>query len=169
MREVDGETCKETVAALVVVVALAIEASASEPPPAPDPALVPPPVPAPVRAAASARIAPHERWFAVGTELARYQGLAPDALFGVPVFATFGRAQGPRVRVAFARTEQRSAPVSAGSSAFRWTGGRLDGSPLRFVRGRFVVSPALGVAVGVLDGRGTEVEMPGGGARPRSG
>lgn len=162
VREVDGETCDETVAALVVVAALAIEASVSEPAPPPVPVEAPPPV----RPPPSVRVTQRERWLAAGSGLARYQGLAPEAMFGVPVFASFGRARGPRIRVAFARTQESTAVVAEGRSTFRWTAGRIDVSPLRLVRGRFVVSPALGIAAGVLDGRGTDVGMPGGGARP---
>ncbi len=146
VREVEGQTCDETVSALVVVAALAI-VSGTEP-------VVP-------------HVQPrHERRIVVGSGVALYQGVIPEPVLGVPVFATFGRNRGVRLRVGFARTAQYQQQMSAGTTTFRLTTGRLDLTPLTLARGRFDVAPAIGVEVGALDGEGTMVAKPTGGLRP---
>ena len=156
VREVDGATCDETVSALVVVAALAIVAGRS-----------PAPAPAPELRATSARPDARERppWLAIGSGLARYHGVVPDWVYGVPAFVEIGRRHGPRMRVSLARTQAQQRVMPVGATEFRWTVGRVDLSPLTIARGRFDVAPSIGVEAGVLDGRGTKVAMPGGGSR----
>jgi hypothetical protein len=167
VREVDGQTCDETMSALVVVAALAIVAG-TEPPPVVAPPVVAPPVVAPARRGAAVRktAPPRPRRIAVGSGLALYRGVAPAPVFGVPVFAAFGRDRGSRLRVGFARSEQHQQVMPAGSTTFRWTTGRIDLSPVIVTRGRFDVAPAIGLELGALDGRGAQVAMPTGGLRP---
>jgi hypothetical protein len=156
-REVDGQSCDETISALVVVAALAIVAGNA-------PVTTVAPVSTVARPSTSPRVL--ERWVAVGTGLAAYQGVVPANVFGVPVFVALGQNRGPRLRIGFARTQQSEVTMSAGTTEFRWTTGRIDLTPLTLRRGRFDVSPAIGVEAGVIHGRGTTTAMPASASRP---
>ncbi|MEO8700539.1 MAG: hypothetical protein ABI867_10870 [Kofleriaceae bacterium] len=144
-REVGGVSCDETVSALVIVAALAIVETS--PPLAPVVTLSAP--------TTSAR-----RWIVVGAGLARHRGVVPDWVYSIPVYVSLGRPNGVRVRVGMARSEQQQRVMAVGDTAFRWTTGRMDVSPLAVVRGRFDASPSLGLEAGVLEGRGTNIGMP---------
>ena len=168
VREVDGQTCDETMSALVLVAALAIVAG-TEPPPVVAPPVVVAPVvvaPAPRGSVVRKTVPAPQRRIVVGSGLALYQGVAPAPVFGVPVFVAFGRDRGARLRVGFARSEQDQRIMPAGSTTFRWTTGRIDLSPVILTRGRFDVAPSIGIELGALDGQGAQVAMPTGGLRP---
>jgi hypothetical protein len=159
VREVDGASCAETIAALVVVASLAVSAEREAAPP-----IVEPPPPAIVAAPPPVRV--HERWLAVGSGLARYSGVLPEPVFGVPVFVTVGRVGGPQLRLAFARTATQEAMLTAGTSEFRQTIGRLDARPGALTRGAFELAPSIGIEAGALTAHGTQVGSPAGGTRP---
>ena len=160
VREVDGASCEETIAALVVVASLAVSAEREAAPPVvepPPPTIVKPPPP-PVRV--------HERWLAVGSGLGRYSGVLPEPVFGVPVFVALGRMGGPQLRLAFARTATQEAMLTVGTSEFRQTVGRLDARPGALTRGAFELAPSIGIEAGALTAHGTQVGSPAGGTRP---
>lgn len=162
VREVDGASCAETIAALVVVASLAVSAEREAAPPIveppPPPIVVAPPPPPLVRV--------HDRWLAVGSGLGRYSGVLPEPVFGVPVFVAIGHASGPQLRVGFARTATQEAMLTAGTSEFRQTIGRLDARPIAFTRGAFELAPSIGIEAGALSAHGTQVGSPAGGMRP---
>ncbi len=156
VREVDGASCAETVAALVVVASLAVSAEREVAPPAIAPRVAP------------RVVAPRERehWLTVGSGLGPYIGALPEPVFGVPVFVAIGRPGGRQLRLAFARTQTQEAMVAAGTSEFRQTLGRLDARPIALRRGAFELAPAIGIEAGTLTARGTQVGSPAGGMRP---
>ncbi len=162
VRDVDGASCDETIAALVVVASLAVSAEREVPPPA---VAAPRPVPpSPPRVVAAPP--PRPRWLAVGSGLGRYSGVLPAPVFGVPVFVAVGAPGGRQLRLGFARTVTQEAMLVAGSSEFRQTIGRLDARPIAFGRGAFEVAPSFGIEAGALTARGTQVGSPAGGLRP---
>jgi hypothetical protein len=71
-----------------------------------------------------------------------------------------------RLRVGFARTAEVRQQMTVGTTAFRWTTGRIDFTPLTLALGRFDVSPAIGMELGAIDGEGAMVAKPDGGLRP---
>jgi hypothetical protein len=149
-REVAAPTCDDVVTALLLVAALAIEDRAAEP------------IVVPVRGQpAAARGAP-ERWhLAFGAGIARYAGVTPGALVGVPLYisAAHGRARG---RATFDAT----ATDDLGTTSFRWIAGRLDGCPYVWAAGRFEIAPCAGVQVGALTGKGTMIAAAAKDTRP---
>ena len=164
VREVDGASCDETIAALIVVASLAVSAEReaappiAEAPPPPPPIVVTPPRPPPVRV--------RERWLAIGSGLGRYSGVLPAPVFGVPVFVAVGHPGGQQLRLGFARTATQEAMVTAGTSEFRQTIGRLDARPGALTWGVFELAPSIGIEAGALTARGTQVGSPAGGMRP---
>lgn len=158
VRAVEGATCDETIAALVVIASLAV---AAERAPAPVVRPPPPPIGRPARTSP-----PRDRWLAVGSGIGRYSGVLPDPVLAVPVFVAlgaFGRAQ---LRLGFARTAAQETMLAAGASAFRQTIGRLDVRPIALTRGAFELAPAIGVEAGVLTAHGTQVGSPASARRP---
>jgi hypothetical protein len=171
-REVHGDSCAETAAALALIAALAVEerAAAVEERTAADEART---AAAAARAAAAravvavapatAAVAPWQLW--VGGGAARDHGPTPADVFAVPLFVAIGHA-GRELRLTASRSARDDVAMSAGAARFRLTAARLDGCPWSWAVGPLAVAPCLGVEAGVLDGRGAQVAMPAGGARP---
>jgi hypothetical protein len=146
-REVTGATCEETVAALVLVAALAVEERAAAPPPPP-----PPPLPR----------APTARWtWSFGAGVARYEGMTPTPIFGVPIHLAASRGR-LRLRVTFDATGDDQLAMST----FRWTAGRIDACPYAIAAGSIELAPCAGLQAGALTGRGTSVAQASSATRP---
>ncbi len=141
-REVTGATCDETVAALVLVALLAVEQRAA-PRPAPPPRVV----------------EPRWRWW-VGAGVARYEGMTPTPIVGVPLHlaASRGRAQ---LRLTFDATGSDQLAMTT----FRWTAGRIEAC-YAVATGRLELAPCGGVQAGVLTGSGTNVDQAASDTRP---
>jgi hypothetical protein len=145
-REVTGATCEETVAALVLVAALAVEERAAAPSP---------PMPRPARS-------PAPRWtWSFGAGVARYEGMTPTPIFGVPIHLAASRGR-LRLRVTFDATGDDQLAMST----FRWTAGRIEACPYAIAAGSIELAPCGGVQVGALTGRGTTVDQASGATRP---
>ena len=157
VRAVDGASCAETMAAIVVVASLAVAAERE---------IRVVPVPVPVPSPPRERARPRAPWLAVGSGLDRYFGVAPDPVFAVPAFVAIGRRHRPQLRLGFARTARQESMLAQGASEFRWTVGRLDVRPFALAWGPLEVAPALGLEAGALTARGTQVGSAAGGSRP---
>lgn len=147
-REVTGATCDETVAALVLVAALAVEERASA---APAP---PPPPPRPSPRGASWRLA-------IGAGVARYEGMTPSAIYGVPIHVA-----ATRERVQLRLTFDATGSDQLAMTEFRWTAGRIDACPYVIAAGRIELAPCAGFGAGVLTGKGTNVGQAASDTRP---
>ncbi len=154
VRAVDGASCEETIAALVVVASLAVTAGREITP-------VPPPPPRPTPS-----LVPAEHWLAIGSGLGWHLGVVPESTFGMRAFVGIGRTRGRQLRLGIARTQEQPTMVAVGASEFRWTVGRVELRPIVFARGPFELAPSFGVEVGALTARGTQVASPAGGSRP---
>jgi hypothetical protein len=85
----------------------------------------------------------------------------------VPVFATARRdATGPRLRLGVVRTLRGDVTMRAGTADFRWTIVRAETCPYVLVHDVLEVAPCLGFEAGVVDARGTRVDMPAVDRRP---
>jgi len=149
VRAVDGASCDETIAALVVVAALAVTRSARS------------------RRAGAAAATPGA--VTTGGTLARdrqWPRTASRRRAGGCVRRARVRRDRARARAPTAtgvRTHaQQAAMVSAGASEFRWTVGRLDLRPIAFARGPLELAPSIGIEAGALTARGTQVGSPAG-------
>ena len=139
-RVVTGGTCRETVAALVLVAALAVEERA------------------PARPAEHAAVP----WqLAFGAGFARYDGMTPSALYGVPLSlaASHGRAE---LRVAFDATTSDAGAMAT----FHWLAGRIEACPYVPRIGRFELAPCAGLQAGAVTSRGTAVGQASSDTRP---
>lgn len=148
-RDVAAASCDEVVSALVLVAALAIEERA--------PSVVEPAPPPEPRHAAT-----ETPWrLAVGAGVARYSGMTPSALFGVPIYvaASHGRQQ---LRATFDTT----ASDDVAMASFRWTAGRIEGCPIAWQLGAFSAAPCAGVQLGALRGSGATAMGATTGTRP---
>jgi hypothetical protein len=139
-REVNGATCDEAIAALVLVAALAAEDRA--------------PAPAASRATAGWR-------FAFGAGFARYEGMTPEAIYGVPIHLAARRD----------KTELRATFDATGSdqlamTSFRWTAGRAEVCRYVAAIGPLEAAPCAGFEAGALSGRGTNVGQASDDTRP---
>ena len=156
-REVSGATCAETVSALALVAALAIEERAA----------------VPVRPAgdgAAGRGRGVERrvergsapWgVTVGAGFGRYDGVAPSAAYGIPVFVAIARGH-QQARLGVAVTGRAGDAMAD----FRWTSGRVEACPYVVAIDRVDVAPCLGFEAGAIDARGLATGMPASDLRP---
>ena len=158
-RDVQGATCDETVAALVLVAAIAIEASAAPraaPPARPAPPPAPPPVPPPPRPSHPARVR-----LSAGAGFARYSGMTPSALYVVPLHVA-ARRKSFELRASFDATRRDD----LATSTFRWTAGRIDACYDVLATARFAIAPCGGLQVGALTSKGRMVDAIDGDTRP---
>ncbi len=184
-RVVRGATCDEIVAALVVVAALAVTSPASSPtPPATDPASTVARTPASETRPASeprpstdgerprelgissAPVRPRERHVSIGTGVSWIGGVLPDGELAAHAFVTVPLSTRLLLRASFVRSGVAEITTPMGSTEFRWTTGRVAVSTRGWAAGPLRVTPALGVAAGVLAGRGTDIVMASEGRRP---
>lgn len=144
----DGETrrvvttadCGELVEALALITVLAVD---------PDEAVVEAPAAEPPRS-----------WrFAVGAGASGAVGVAPGALPALPVFAEVDHRELGRLRVS-GRWGRRTAGVGDGSARFDWTRLQIDGCPARATIDlrAAVIGACAGIQIGILRGRGAEIE-----------
>jgi hypothetical protein len=146
-RDVSGATCAEAVDALVLVAALAIEDRQES-----------------VAARPRVQPAPAEPWRAsAGAGLGRYAGVTPSPAYGASVFAAVAHGA-QRFRIGVTATEEVATPMTA--AAFRWTIGRAEVCPYTVSWSWLALAPCAGLEAGVLSGRGIDVGMADGGARP---
>ncbi len=150
-REVDGDTCKDVVAAIALAAALDLEevtSTESPPPPSLDPLPEMPPPSAPARRA-------DWSWqlvFAAHASLTT--GVADTPLFGVPVFVGLeSKPRGlvsPSVRALFEGTESGSVSEAVGALRFTWFIGGLEACPLRLGSSALALRPCARVEAGVI-------------------
>lgn len=180
VREVDGATCEQVVAALALMAALAIDAGPVAP-------TSPGGAPRAVSGAASgtgsvsepedeseaesasappsapASVAPKPRFLA-GAHGGAFGAVAPGLAWGAQPFVEWGdlgrSGVAPSFRLGVATAQSFPAPVLGGAATFRWWAARLTGCPVSAAASAVTFRPCAGLSVGALRGTGIRVPRP---------
>jgi hypothetical protein len=165
-RSVTGETCDAVASVLALVAALAIDPMASTAPvrkQAPAPPRAPPPT-TPARSLSPldrppAAPAPSRWRVSAGVHAGSFGARPTDPLFCASAFADMA-VQGPPLlapsfRLSVHRTLDASIEAGAGTATLRWTFGRAEACPIRFVLGPWIrARPCALFEAGVIEAGG---------------
>ncbi len=166
-REVRGDSCEETVAALAFVTSLAVSASEPAASSAPSARIAPS---ASLASSGSAPIepTPERSWDAsVGAGALASGAFAPGVSFGAEVAGevVLPVALAPSLRLAGSYGASGSVDAGPGQASFRLLAARLDGCPVSASLGSLRLVPCVGYEIGSLRAQGTGVDLPAGGSR----
>jgi hypothetical protein len=160
-RTVSARSCEEVVTALALVTALAIVPEVDSPAANEDPALIPKAMTHPDVLQVSSGPGRRAIHVNAGAQLAVFQGVAPTAMIGIPVFLEARQLLGQRSwRVGFAYAASDTTAAN-GRASFSWMAAHLQLCPVGVERHRtFLLESCAWFEVGGLSAAGAVVANP---------